>query len=153
MDSTAFRLQPLIKLREAERDQRRSALAKAHQAEQILQQQIDQTASDVTAAYQNLQAMAAPGELNVDQLLDGHRYQMLLKSQQQRLKQQQNQLQDEIEKQRAALVEADRQLKMLEKLRRRKETEQRAADQKLETRQLDEVALRSYQLPTAPSST
>ena len=153
MDNSAFRLQPVMRLREAERDQRRTELAKAYQAEKILQQQIDQVESDVASACESLHTLAAPGVLNVDQMLEGHRYRMLLKLQRQRLAQQKQLLLTEIEKRRLALVEADRQLKMLEKLRERKETEQLEADQKLETRQLDEVALRRYQLPVARSGT
>lgn len=151
MDSSTFRLQPLIKLREAERDERRAELAKAYQAETILQEQIRQIDTDVAAAHASRQAMSAPGKLNVDQMIEGHRYQMLLVVQRKKLLEQQQLLLQEIERRRLAVVEADRQLKILEKLKDRQAAAQMAAAHKLETRQMDEVALRSFQFPVSKS--
>ena len=145
MNNLAIRLQPLIKLRKATRDERRADLAKAYQAEQILQQRIDHIQTDIEQTRKDVHSMSEPGELNVDQILHGQRYEMLLKLQQREIEQQQEQLQVEVERRRQALIEADRELRVLEKLQEKKMAELLAHEQKLESRHLDEVASRKYQ--------
>ena len=55
------------------------------------------------------------------------------------------QLNEEIERRRAALVEADREVRVLEKLRERKWSEHQTAELRHELRQLDEVAVQRWQ--------
>ena len=73
-----FRLQTVLRLRMAERDQRRSELAKASRAEEVLLAEerslIDQQATAVTRARE----LKSPGAADVDALLQTHRYEVVL---------------------------------------------------------------------------
>ncbi len=139
-----FRLETLLRLRLAERDQRRAELAKALRAEELLRGE-ERTLEDqqIEAAARSRQ-LKSPGAANVDALLEIHRYEAVLAAQRQLLKQQIAQVEVETERRRQALVEADRQLRVLEKLRERqadiwkKETEREAV------KQFDELAIIGY---------
>jgi|SRR3954469_9238856 flagellar FliJ protein len=139
-----FRLETLLRLRLAERDQRRAELAKALRAEELLRGE-ERTLEDqqIEAAARSRQ-LKSPGAANVDALLEIHRYEAVLAAQRRLLKQQIAQVEVETERRRQALVEADRQLRVLEKLRERqadiwkKETEREAV------KQFDELAIIGY---------
>ena len=143
MASFQFRLETLQKLRQAERQQRRLELAQAFQADEFLQSQISTLVAEASQLRIRCQAAAGPGRVNVDELLDIHRYAVVLKGRTQVLRNQRARLQDEIERRRQALVEADRQVKVLEKLREQQREQHRADGQRLEAKDLDEMAQRS----------
>ena len=138
-----FRLATLQKLREIQRDELRSKLAEAVQAQQILDEQLAQVATDIA----NLQALrrqaVTGGQIAVEPLLQAQRYQSLLLGQQTTMQEQMRLLQAEAERRRLAVVEADRQVKVLEKLHERKLTEFRQEQQRADFKLLDEVASRS----------
>lgn len=138
-----FRLATLQKLRELHRDELRAKLAEAVRANQILDEQLAQ----VTAEIENLQAMrreAVQGaQVNVDPLLEAQRYHGILLTQQATMHEQSRLLLAEIERRRQSVVEADRQVKVLEKLHERKLEEFRRDELRAETKVLDEVAARS----------
>ena len=142
MASFQFRLETLLKLREAERQQRRLELAQAFQADEFLQAQISTLVAEASQLRLRCQAAAGPGRVNVDDLLDIHRYAVVLKGRTQVIRNQRARLQDEIERRRLALVEADRQVKVLEKLRERQQELHRAEERRLEGKDLDEIAQR-----------
>ena len=142
MASFQFRLETLQKLRQAERQQRRLELAQAFQADEFLQSQISTLVAEASQLRIRCQAAAGPGRLNVDELLDIHRYAVVLKGRTQVLRNQRARLQDEIERRRQALVEADRQVKVLETLREQQREQHRADGQRLEAKDLDEIAQR-----------
>jgi flagellar FliJ protein len=145
MANFTFRLEPLLKLRKAERDRRREELSEAYQAEQVLaaQQQVLRQEMEQTKTLSKKRSQ--PGSIQVEHLLNANRYELLLTSQLQQLAAQQQQVKGEIERRRQVLVEADRQLRVLEKLRQRHEEAYRTAEAKLETRRMDEVALQRRQ--------
>jgi flagellar FliJ protein len=152
MATFTFRLQPLMKLREAERDQCREQLAEAYRADQILSERHEEIVSQMQEAKQLTRSQSQPGEVSVDALMNTHRYEIVLTAQLQQLALQRQRLAEEIERRRQALVEADRELRILEKLRERHEAEFRRQEEKLETRQLDEMALRRRQTTNGGSS-
>jgi flagellar export protein FliJ len=80
--------------------------------------------------------------INVDSLLEAQRYQGVLISQQAKMREQMRLLAAEVERRREAVVEADRQVKVLEKLHEHKLGEHREERQRAETKVLDEVAAR-----------
>ena len=82
--------------------------------------------------------------MQVDRVLETHRYKLLLKSQVMTLGQKEAQLHAEIERRRTALAVADRDVRVLEKLRERKQLEHDAAEFKRESKQLDEVAVQRW---------
>ena len=128
-----------MKLREAERQQRRIELAEAFHAETLLRQQIEQVHQDIQHIEKRSRVITSPGRVHVDRVLDTHRYKLLLRSQVMTLSQKETQLQTEIEKRRTALAAADRDVRVLEKLRDRRQAEHGEAELKRELQQLDEV--------------
>lgn len=144
MAQFTFRLESLKKLREAERQQRRIELAEAFHAESLLHQHTSQLEQDIREVEQQSRIVSSPGRVHVDRILDTHRYKLMLKSQLMTLSQKEVQLQTEIERRRAALAASDRDVRVLEKLRERKQQEHRATELKHELLQLDESAAQRW---------
>lgn len=137
-----FRLETLLRLRGTARDERRSQLAQAYRAEEILQQQRLRLESDLNELSKESCKAAEPGPLDVDRLLETRRYELVLRSQQQFLEGQRKTLEAEIERRRQALVEADREVRVLERLRERQLDRHRRDENRQEIKHLDEVAVR-----------
>jgi flagellar FliJ protein len=145
MPKFKFRLQSLLKLREAERQQCRMELAEAFQAESILYQQRHQLAQQIDEMTKRARVAGSPGKIQIDQLLDAHRYRSVLEAQTKMLQQRETQITGEITRRREALADADRDVRVLEKLRDRKLDEHRAAELQRELKQLDEVAVQRWE--------
>jgi flagellar FliJ protein len=139
-----FRLETLLRLRMAERDQRRADLAKALRAEEVLQNELQQIETEQTQMLGVVRDRSAPGTADVDALLRTNRYQLVLKARRAQLQQQLSQVRAEIERRRQALLEADRQVRVLEKLRERQLAAHRQRQAQLEVKLLDEVAATAY---------
>lgn len=144
MSSFHFRLETLLRLRKAQRDQRRADLAKAIRAEEMLRVQDQSVAQQQLQAAQRGRRLKSPGAADVDALLHAHRYELVLAAQRRQLATQIAQIQAEAERRRQLLVEADRELRVLEKLRERQAATHRLQEQRLEAKQLDEVAVLNY---------
>lgn len=137
-----FRLATLQKLREIHRDELRSKLAEAVQAQQILEEQFAQVVTEIANLESMRRKAVTNSTINVDSLLEAQRYQGVLTMQQAKMREQMRLLAAEVERRREAVVEADRQVKVLEKLRERKLKEHHEQKQRAETKVLDEVAAR-----------
>jgi flagellar export protein FliJ len=142
MPKFTFRLETLLKLRESDRDQCRARLQQAEEAVAVLedqaselQQQVEQTAGEASSA-------ASPGEIDVDSLVEFRRYGLLLQVQLRQLASQQELVQQEVTRRREELTEADRQVKVLEKLKEHRRAEHVSREHYAEIKQLDEVAQR-----------
>jgi flagellar export protein FliJ len=135
-----FRLATLQKVREARRDENRTSLAEAFRAEQVLAE--NRAELEVEASgLRDLQRSATVGKyLDVNRLLEAQRYELLLKARSRELAKQAVLLAAETERRRQILVESDREVRALELLDERHRTEFRTEQQRLETKQLDEVA-------------
>ncbi|MCU0958805.1 MAG: flagellar export protein FliJ [Pirellulaceae bacterium] len=142
MTAFTFRLEPLLRLRTAERDRRREELAKAFRAELVLQQQQQAVEDELQVTRQEAQQQSAPGPIHVDPLLHAHRYALLLQAHLAQLRRQQLAVRQEIDRRREALVEADRELRILEKLKERHLAAHVYQEQRADLRTLDEIALR-----------
>ena len=140
MSAFRFRLDTLLRLRIAERDERRADLAKALRAEELLHEQQRQIESEQAEVLAARRQRSAPGEANVDFLLENSRYLLVLRSRRQQLSQQIAQVAAEVERRRQAVVEADRQVRVLEKLRERQLQAYRQVQLREEIKQLDEAA-------------
>ncbi len=146
MTRFTFRLQPLMKLREAHRDRCREDLAHAYRADQILQERQEAARQEIAETKRQARCQSEPGRVEVESLLNVHRYELILSSQLQQLAAQRQKIAVEIERRRQVLVEADRELRILEKLRERHALEFQQAEEKVELRQMDEIALRGQRL-------
>jgi flagellar FliJ protein len=140
MSRFKFRLATLQKLREATRNERRAELTRAADAQRVLQEQQRQVADEVAGMRDEIHRGSLPGWVNVDELTSAHRYRLVLEVQEHVLRQRAEEVAAEVERRRQALVEADRQVKVLdklrEKLRERHLRGEAAADQK----ETDEIA-------------
>jgi flagellar FliJ protein len=144
MNMFRFRLETLLRLRLAERDQRRAELAKALRAEELLRAEDRALEGQQMDAAAHSRLLKSPGAANVDALLETHRYEVVLAAQRRQLKQQIAQVEAETERRRQVLVEADRQLRVLEKLRERQAAAWRKETQRQEVKQYDELAMVGY---------
>jgi flagellar export protein FliJ len=141
MSKYRFRLETLQKLRSAHRDQLRGALADAYRAEQILSDQRTALRDEVAELRDARRAALTGAGINVNQVLEGQRYGMVLDAQQQLLSEQSHRLAVEVERRRLAVVEADRSVRVLEKLDEQRRAEHRKQEERAEHKELDEIAV------------
>lgn len=142
MAAFTFRLATLLRLRESIRDQRRQDLAQALRAEELLRQEQQRVEDELRQLTERARQAAAPGEVHVDTLLEAERFELVLLARRRLLASQQETLQAEIQRRRAALVEANRQVQVLQRLRQRQAERHREEENRREVLALDEVAQR-----------
>jgi flagellar FliJ protein len=142
MTQFRFRLESLLKLRMDDRDHRREELANAYRADQVLQQHQELVEQEIAETQQHAKKRSAPGTIDVDILLNTHRYELVLDAQLQQIRSRRTLIGTEIERRRQALIEADRELRILEKLREKHASDFEFTQQKAEVRLMDEIALR-----------
>jgi flagellar FliJ protein len=146
MSNFRFRLQTVLRLRTVARDERRAELGRAQRAAEVLREQQAKVAAeaienqDATRAMMLRQASSTEG-MNVDRLLNANRQLLMLRAQSAQLSQQLKQVELEIVKRQAALVEADRDVRVLEKLQEKGQQEHELRELALEQRDLDEIAI------------
>ena len=135
-----FRLQTLRRLREIHRDEQRGRLATAFEAERILQQQRDALAQEAAEHLESQRRAMSEGRLDVNWMLTTQRYQLGLEAETKVLAEQAIRLAEEVERRRQTLVEADREVRVLDKLEERQRLLHRERANQTETKWLDEVA-------------
>ena len=133
-----FRLESLLRLATAQRNTRRQELAQALQAERIVQGQIDRLQGELDRALR--QRRPGIGVVDVDRLLDAAREQLLLAAQKQHLEQQLEQVRQEVRRRQQLLAEADRQVRLLERLRDKQRRRHQQQLLRQEQKLLDEIA-------------
>ena len=143
MSKFKFRLATLLRLRESARDQRRSQLAEAYQAEEAILEQRRQVSETIAVLMQECRDAAGPGELNLDRLLDARRYELTLRAEHRDLTEKHEAVRTEVDRRRHALVEANRSVRVLELLRDRQQEQHREKEKLRQIKELDEVAGRS----------
>jgi len=142
-----FRLQTLRRLREIHRDEQRARLATAYEAERILAEQRASLVAESIGLADSQRGLMRQGALDVNQLLSYQRYQLALESQSRTLAEQAVKLAEEVERRRQTLVEADREVRVLDKLEERQRQQYREQAQRAETKVLDEVAATHWEAP------
>jgi flagellar export protein FliJ len=139
-----FRLETLQRVREARRNEQRLSLADAFRAEQILAENRAELSAE-SESLRELQRAATAGKyLNVNQLLEAQRYELLLKVRSQELSKQAILLAAESERRRQLLIDSDREVRVLEMLDDRHHAEFNKERQRLETKQLDDIATQRW---------
>ena len=151
MAKFTFRLASLLRLRESRRDECRVALAEAHRADELLAKQLDGLGRELDALRAFCRLKASPGNVDIDRLVEAQRYELVTRSRQQHVAQQRQTLAAEIERRRRTLVEADREARVLEKLRQRQAEQHRREEEQREAKRLDEVAMQQMAF-AVPSS-
>jgi flagellar protein FliJ len=135
-----FRLATVLKLREADRDERRAALAEAYRVDAVLEQRLQEVAEEYDGLKEQCRRAAGPGPVAIDRLVEAQRYEISLKYQQAQLVGQRQTVAAEIERRREALVAATGEVRVLEKLRENQAGRHRQEENLQEIKQLDEVA-------------
>jgi flagellar FliJ protein len=141
-----FRLETLRKLRATQRDELRRKLAEAHQAASMLEEQKFAVAEEIVALQEAQRATTQGASTDVNRLLEAHRYQAVLRAQQSVLQNQAQVLAEEVERRRERVLEADRQVRVLDKLDERKQWEHELASLRAEVKELDEIASRTREV-------
>lgn len=142
-----FRLQTLRRLRETYRDEQRARLATAFEAERILAEQRQLVAVEIVGLGEARRRLMQQSALDVNQLLASQRYQLTLEAHSRALAGQAEKLAAEVERRRQAVVEADREVRVLDKLEERQRLEHRKAAARAEAKLLDEVATTRWEAP------
>jgi len=142
MSRFQFRLATLKKLREAVRDQRRSELGDAIRADAILEEQLLALDRAMQSMVEECRAACGPGPVDVDRLTQAHLHSLLLEGQRRFLEHHRRQLAEEIERRREALAQADREVRILERLETKQAQRWRRRQLQQEIRHLDEVGVR-----------
>jgi flagellar FliJ protein len=142
MSAFRFRLSMLLRIQEAARDERRSQLAEAFRAEQALRERMGALQQEFDQLKNRYRQAGQSGQVDVDRLIDVQRYELVLSAEQQLLRQHQATLAQEIERRREALMAADREVRMLEKLREQQREQHRANQEQQAVKLMDEIASR-----------
>jgi len=150
MRGFTFRLATLLRLREAARDERRSELAEAYRIDDLLKRQGDGLAEEMGRLRVQCRMAAGPGPVDVDRLVEAHRYELALRAHGQRVARQREAVAGEIGRRQQALVEANRDVRVLQKLRERQARRFRTEQDRREIKQLDEVAVQRAAREVAP---
>lgn len=140
MPKFKFRLATLLRLREDARDERRGQLAEAYRLDELLQQRVDEISDKLIGLRGQWRDAAAPGTVDVDQLVVAQQYELSLRMQRRQLEQQRESVATEIQRRRQVLVEANRDVRVLENLRENQSSRHRREEERREIKQLDEVA-------------
>ena len=143
MPKYRFRLETLRKLRESHRDELRGKLAEAYQAAQLLEEQRVAVAEEISALQDKQRLTSTKATTSVNTLLEAQRYQAVLRAQQSTLSEQAKLLDAEVERRRQTVVEADREVRVLEKLDERQRQNYQLSEARAETKVMDEIASRS----------
>jgi flagellar FliJ protein len=140
MTKFKFRLATLLRLREATRDERRTELAEAYRADNVLSEHLDRIGRELDWLQTQCRKAAGPGTVDLDRLVEAGRYELALRAQRSQLDQQREAVSAEIDRRREALLAADRDVRLLEKLRDKQARRHRHEENRQEIKQLDEVA-------------
>jgi flagellar protein FliJ len=141
MNKFHFRLESLLRIRESARDKCHELLAESRRAEEDLRGQLDRLQLQRDRLQRDCRKAAGPGELDVDWLAEAHRYGLSLLDQEGELMRRLQILAEEIVRRREALLQADRKVQMLEKLRERRRQYHRQEEEREDAKRLDEVAM------------
>lgn len=139
-----FRLSTLLRLREADRDERKVRLAEAQRAEQMIQEKIAELNGQIGMARRELAAAGGPGTVDVDRLMHAQRFGLQLEAEQQAAAAQLRAVAAETERRREALTAADREVRILEKLREQNSARFNREQAKREMKSMDEAANRGF---------
>jgi hypothetical protein len=134
-------LDTLIKLRQAERDQRRLERAAAARSELALQAERDQVTAAVSEVQASTRRAATAGATDVQSLGEQERYRQVLRERLGELERRQQLLCQRSAELQQALLAAERELRILENLRAKRQVQAQTARRQSEAEQLREITL------------
>jgi flagellar export protein FliJ len=138
-----FRLATLLRLREDTRDERRAELAEVQRADDELHACLMRVQAEQRQLQNECRKAAAPGLIDISRLAEAEAYAATLREQEAGLQRKRETLAIEIERRRTALLEAEREVQTLEKLREHQADAYRQEEDRREGKRLDEAALQT----------
>lgn len=138
MSKFTFRLEPIVRLRLAERDRCRVALAESLARAQEISHRREALASELATVDRT--RLVSRGVVDLAKLSQAADYAELLRRDQADCEQELAALAEEIAARRNELLTVDREVRMLERLRERQQAQFQAVSQRQEQRVMDEVA-------------
>jgi flagellar protein FliJ len=141
MPNFVFRLQSVLQVRAAERDQRRQEMAELLANQQSLQDRLAELDGELHVLSAELTNWN--GTIDLARRLDVDRYAMILRADRKQVEYAATELDARITLKRAELLTADRDVRSLEKLREQQQEAFTADQRRREQRELDEVAART----------
>ena len=139
MNGNKFRMATLLRLRENTRDERRMELADAQRAESLLRRQLDGVNAELMELREMARRAAGLGSVEIERLVEAGRYQRTLETRRSAMQEQLATHAAEIDRRRELLLTADREVRVLEKLRETQDARRRQAESRREIKQLDEA--------------
>jgi len=139
-----FRLARLLRLRETARDESRQNLSAAQQAEDRIRARIAALNDTLTSLRAQTANASQPGTIEVQRLLEADRYEITVQSQLQVALDQLQAASAEVDRCQDVLVEADREVKKLEKLRQHQVSLYERDENRRAIKQFDEAAARRH---------
>jgi flagellar protein FliJ len=139
-----FRLAPVQRLRENVRDERRRELAEALEAERKIQERQRELEEEIDVTVSQRRQASGVGAVNVEDLANNRRYELTLQAMKRDLLSKLAMVQGEIERRRLTLVQADQQVRVLEKLAETQLNEFETSQGKMEDREIDGAALAGW---------
>jgi flagellar protein FliJ len=143
MSKFHFQLATLLRLREATRDERRVELAEVHRSDAELGSQLTRLNAEQGRLREDRRREAGPGLVNLPRLIAAQQYARALRAREAEVTRTRQTLAAEIDRCRQALLEADRDVRMLEKLRQHQSETHGQEAERQESKRLDEAALRT----------
>jgi len=146
MSRFQFQLATLRKLRDSHRDEMRGRLAEAYRALQMLEEQLTEVQTELKNVQSRQRRTMANSTPEVNTLLESQRYLSVLRAQQSTMEGQRGVLAAEVERRRQAVVEADRQVRILDKLEDKQRALHQRKQQRAEQIVMDEIAARQAEV-------
>ena len=140
MRAFRFRLQTLQRIREQKRDAVQRKLAQAERERSELQQCELDVRGELQGLEEHMRRAVSKQQVEVDRVMDGHRHKLSLQARLADLEKAIVQANNEVAQCRNQLIEADRDVKVLEKLHERQLSEHVLQIQAHEAKLLDEAA-------------
>lgn len=137
-----FRLKALLAVREAARDERLAQLAEAFAAQQKLDERRAALNHQLAEQQHVFRQRTAAGTIDVDGLLSANRFDLVLRAELNVIDHHERNLAPEIERRRQAVVAAEREVRVLEKLRERQLEQFRQQEALADMKRIDEIAAR-----------
>ncbi len=136
-----FRLEPLITIRDNLLKEQQAVLARAYEARRIVEEQQTGLEQELAENAESAREMTRQSTVNVPYLLGLNRHEAALLEQKKELEAVLVKIDEEIERCRNLVMEANKELKIVQKLKEKRKEKYDAEEAQKETKMLDEIAL------------
>jgi flagellar export protein FliJ len=128
-------------MRQSHRDELRGQLADAYRAADLIETQRDAVRCELDGLRQIHRLATTSQSMNVARVLETQRYEMVLQGQDAALAEKSKLVQQELERRRQRVAEAEREVKTLDKLEQKQEAAHRLETGRREAKEMDETAV------------